>query len=150
VLRLADAVDEELQRLDGMHLVEDAAKDVELLEGGGREELLLLARARLVDVDRGPDALLGRAAVEDELHVARALELLEDQLVHLRARVDQRRREDRQRPAVLDVPSAREERLRTLEAPRVESARERAAAASLEQVVGAAEARQRVHEDDDV
>jgi len=36
------------------------------------------------------------AAVEAELHVAGALELLEDHFVHLGAGVDQRGREDRQ------------------------------------------------------
>ena len=47
------------------------------------EEQLLVAGARRVDVDRRVDAALGELAVEPQLHVAGALELLEDHLVHL-------------------------------------------------------------------
>src|SRR5437773_7270255 len=49
------------------------------------EELLFLARARLGNVDGGPDALLGQQAVEGDLGVTGALELFEDDLVHSRS-----------------------------------------------------------------
>src|SRR3546814_10303728 len=49
--------------------------------------------ARTVDVDRREDALLGQGPRQTQLHVAGALELLEDHLVHLRAGLDQGGRE---------------------------------------------------------
>src|SRR5690606_18179140 len=55
------------------------------------EELFFLPRAGLRDVDRREDPLLGERPVEGDLHIAGALELLEDHLVHPRAGVDQRR-----------------------------------------------------------
>ena len=61
----------------------------------GVEQLFFAARARLRDVDRRPDAAVGQLAVEHQLHVAGALELLEDQLVHAAAGVDQRGADDR-------------------------------------------------------
>src|SRR3712207_7529420 len=51
------------------------------------------------DVERGVDALLGQRAVELDLAVAGPLELLEDHVVHPRPGLDQRRGDDRQRPA---------------------------------------------------
>ena len=64
-----------------------------------------------VDVDGREDALVGQLAVEADLHVAGALELLEDDLVHARAGVDQRRGEDGERAAELDVAGRAEELL---------------------------------------
>src|SRR5690606_24303857 len=77
-----------------------APGDLDLL---GREQLLFATGARGVDVDGREDALVGEGTREPELHVAGALELLEDRLVHLRSGLDERGREDRQRAAALDV-----------------------------------------------
>ena len=60
------------------------------LSSSGVQQQLLLARAGLVDVDGGEDAAVGELAVEHDLRVAGALELLEDHLVHARAGVDER------------------------------------------------------------
>src|SRR6267154_2767438 len=64
---------------------------------------------------RGEHALLGDAPVEVDLAVAGALELLVDDVVHLRARVDERRGENREAPALLDVTGGAEEALGTLQ-----------------------------------
>src|SRR4051794_11410788 len=108
-LRLLHAVQEQLDRLLRVERAHDPAQlpdDVELLL---RHEDLLTPRPGGVDVDGGEDALVGQLARQPQLHVPGALELLEDDLVHLRAGFDQRRRHDRQRTAVLDVPGSAEE-----------------------------------------
>ena len=98
----------------------------------------------------GIDAALGDLAIEHELHVARALELLEDHLVHARARLDQRRRDDRERAALLDVARGAEELLRLLHRLRVQTAGHDLAAVRDHGVVRPREARDRVEQDDDV
>src|SRR5690606_13238013 len=74
------------------------------------------------DVDGGVDALLDEAAVEVELGVAGALELLEDDLVHLRAGVDEGGADDGERAAAFDGPGGAEELLRALEGVGVQTA----------------------------
>jgi hypothetical protein len=71
----------------------------------------------------------GELAVEAQLHVAGALELLEDHLVHAAAGVDQRRGEDRERAALLDVAGRAEELLRRVQRVGVDTAGEDLAAA---------------------
>ncbi len=82
------------------------------LSASRRQQQLLLAGARAGHVDGGEDALLHQAAVEVDLHVAGALELLEDDLVHPAAGVDQRGGDDGEAAAVLDVARGAEELLR--------------------------------------
>src|SRR3954453_24073737 len=114
-LRLPHAVEQQLERLLGLQGVEDPPEPPDDLELVRRQQELLLAGSGGVDVDRREDPLVRELAVELELHVAGALELLEDDLVHPRAGLDQRRREDRQRSAVLDVARSTEEPLRRIE-----------------------------------
>jgi hypothetical protein len=111
------------------------------------EEQLFLARRALVDVEAREDALLHQLAIQVDLAVARALELLEDDLVHARARVDERRRDDGERAALLDVARGAEEALRLVQRVRVDAAGEDLAARRDDGVVGAREARDRVEED---
>src|SRR5690349_769756 len=85
-LRLPELLDEELHGLLGLHLREHAAEDPGPLEDVRREELLLLARARGGEVDGREDAPVGQLAGQHDLGVPRALELLEDDLVHAAAR----------------------------------------------------------------
>ena len=68
----------------------------------------------------------------------------------LRAGLDERGGEDRQRAAVLDVARGAEEPLRRVERARVDTAGEDAPAGRGREVVGAAEAGDRVEQDDDV
>jgi hypothetical protein len=76
----------------------------------------------LLDVDRREHAAVGELAIEVDLGVARPLELLEDHFVHARAGVDQRGRDDGQRPALFDVASRAEEALRPLQGVAVHTA----------------------------
>ena len=82
------------------------------------------------DVDGREDAPLGQPAVEVQLHVAGALELLVDHVVHAAAGVDQAGGDDRQAAALLDVARGAEEALGRVERDRVDTAGERAAAAA--------------------
>src|SRR5829696_514487 len=88
-LGLAHPVHDQLQGLRGVEGAEDAAElpghDQLLL----RQQQLLLAGRGGVDVQGGEDAALGQLAVQADLHVPGALELLEDDLVHPRPGVDQ-------------------------------------------------------------
>src|SRR5918912_207147 len=82
VLGLAEALQDDLHLLDGREGVEDAAHDPDAVEVFLRDEQLFLARARPLEVDGREEALVGEPTVEVNLAVARALELLEDAVVH--------------------------------------------------------------------
>ncbi len=56
-------------------------------------------------------ALVHQPAVEVQLHVARALELFKDHIVHPRACLHQRRGDDRQRAALFNVGAEPKKRL---------------------------------------
>ena len=75
---------------------------------------------------------------------------IRDSLVHLRAGLNQSRREDRQRAAVLDVARRAEELLRRVERGRVDAAGQDASGRRCREVVGAREAGDAVQQDDDV
>ena len=113
-------------------------------------EQLLAAGAGADDVDGREVAPLGQLAVEVQLHVAGALELLVDHLVHARAGVDQAGGDDGQGAALLDVARAAEELLGRVQRDGVDAAGQRASGGGDGQVVGAGEAGDGVEEDDDV
>src|SRR5215210_8771320 len=108
---LLELLNQELYLLGAVEGVEDAADLPDPLGLGRLHEQLFLARRGVLDVDGRVDPAVRQLAVEPQLHVARALELLEDDLVHPAAGLDQRCREDRERAAVLDVARRPEELL---------------------------------------
>src|SRR3954470_10549374 len=69
-------VEQELHRVDRAHLHQDPAQHPHLGKGALLDEQLFLAGSRLADVERGEDALVRDLAVENDLAVAGALELL--------------------------------------------------------------------------
>ena len=85
-----------------------------------------------------------------QFHVAGALELLVDHVVHPAARVDQRGRDDRDAAPLLDLPGRAEEPLGAVQRRGVEAARERPAAWGNHQVVRTGKPGQAVEQDDDV
>ena len=87
---------------------------------------------------------------EVQLHVARALELLVDHVVHAAAGIDQAGGDDGQAAAFFDVARRAKEALGRIQGRRVETAGQRAAAGRHDQVVGARQARDAVQQDDDV
>src|SRR5207244_11453800 len=104
-----DLVVQELHRLDGIQLREELAEDPDAVEDVARKEQLLLPCPRAGEIDGREHPLVHQAAVEMDLHVARALELLEDHLVHPAPRIDQRGADDGEAAAVLDVAGGAEE-----------------------------------------
>src|SRR5579885_1399815 len=128
VLGLLHLVEEQFERLLRLERVQHPAQLPHDLQFVRREQDLFLAGTGRVDIDRREDPLVREPAVELELHVAGALELLEDDLVHPRAGVDQRGREDRQRAAVLDVARGTEEPLRRVQRGAVDTTGEDATA----------------------
>ena len=85
----------------------------------------LVARAGGDGVDGREDAAgVGQVAVELELHVAGALELLKDDLVHLGAGVDEGGGEDGERAAVFDVAGRAQETLGRIQGRRINAARQ--------------------------
>src|SRR3546814_16492577 len=95
-------------------------------------------------------ALVGDLAVEHDFRVTRALEFFEDDLVHAAAGIDQRGGDYRQRTAFLDVARGAEETLRALKRIGVDAAGQNLARRGNDGVVGAAEARDRIEQDDDI
>src|SRR5207248_5830881 len=73
-----DLVHEQLEPRTTLEGVEHPTELPHLLELDALEQELLVAGGGAVDVDRRVDAALGQLAVEPQLHVAGALELLED------------------------------------------------------------------------
>src|SRR5712691_911037 len=114
-LGLRQALQEQLHRFDGGERGEHLAQDPRAVELVLGHEQLLLARAAAVDVDGGEDALVGELAVEHDLRVARPLELLEDHVVHARARLHQGAGDDGERAALFHVARGAEEALGPLQ-----------------------------------
>src|SRR6266851_4514387 len=81
----------------GRPWVEELPQHPHLLQDLFFDQQLFAAGAGPVDVDRREDALLVHAPVEVNFHVAGALELLVDHVVHARARVDEGGGEDGER-----------------------------------------------------
>ncbi len=147
---LQQQVDDHLGDGRGVELAEGLADGPDRVELAGAEQKLLAARAGLVDVDGGEDPLLGQLAVEVDLHVARALEFLEDHLVHSGAGLDQRSGDDGETPSELDVAGRAEEALRPLQGARVETAGKGASGRLDGEVVCSRQSGHAVHEDHDV
>src|SRR5215210_2495936 len=108
---LLELLDQKLYLLRAVERVQDATHLPDPLGLGRLHEQLLLARRGVLDVDGGVDPAVRELALEVDLHVPRALELLVDYLVHPAPCLDERAGEDRERPAVLDVPRGPEEPL---------------------------------------
>src|ERR1700751_551655 len=117
-------VEQEFDRGKLIHGVQELAQDPHLGELALIGDQLFLAGAGTVDVDRREHALLGDAPVEVDLAVAGALELLVDDIVHLRAGIDERRRQDGETAALLDVARRAEEALGALQCVGVDAAGE--------------------------
>src|SRR5437764_1072462 len=127
-LGAAHLAEQELHRVDDVERVQELPQDPDAVELLVVHEQLFLARSRAVDVEAREDALLHQLAIEHDLRVTRSLELLEDHFVHARSRVDQRRADDGQRAAFLDVAGRAEEPLGLVECVRVDAAGEDLAA----------------------
>ncbi len=136
--------------LGGRHVEELAPNLGHLVVICLAQEEFLLARAALGEIHRRPDAHVGQFTREDEFHVAGALELLKDEVVHAAAGLDQHRGDDRQAAAVLDLSRRAEHLLGVLQRPNVEAAGHRSPTGTDEIVEGATEAGERIEQDEHV
>src|SRR5205807_5898946 len=103
-----------------------------------------------LDIDGGEGPALLQLAVEVQFHVAGALELFVDHVVHAAPGIDQRGGDDRDAPALLDLPRGAEEPFGPVEGGRIQSSREGSAAGRNHQVVRAGKPGEAVEQDDDV
>src|ERR1700712_5279661 len=150
VLGLLQPFQQQLERLLSVEAREHPAElpdDGQLLLA---HEQLFTTSSGLYGVDGREDPLVREIAPQPDLHVAGALELLEDDLVHLRATFDEGSRENGQRSAVLDVARGAEELLRRVERSRVDTTGQDPAARRRGEVVGATQAGDPVEEHHDV
>src|SRR5947208_10066999 len=82
-----ELVEQQLHGFHGVQLGERLAEEPDLLQLVLLEQELFLPCAGLFDVDGRENALVHQPAVQVDLHVTRALEFLEDHIVHPTARV---------------------------------------------------------------
>src|ERR1035437_6042484 len=150
VADLFQAADEQLHGFDRGERVEHLAENPDARQILFGYEQLFLAGSGALDVDGREDALVDELAVQDDLHVAGSLELLEDDLVHARAGVDERGGDDGERAALFDVAGGAEESLGSLQGVRVHAAGEDFAGGGHDGVVGAGETGDGVEENDHI
>ena len=141
---------EQFHGFDGRERVEHLAQDPDALQVFLGDEQLFLTRAGALNVDGREDALVDELAVEDDFHVAGALELFEDDFVHARAGVDERGGDDGERAAFFNVAGRAEEALGALQGVGIDAAGEHFAGGRNDGVVGAGETGDGVEQDDDV
>src|SRR5207245_7323211 len=97
----AEPLEKRVPGVDRLGPCQGAAEEMDALELVLGEEQLFAARARLEDLERGEDPPVGQLPSEVELHVPRALEFFEDDVVHPRARLDENGADDGQGSAFL-------------------------------------------------
>lgn len=85
------------------HGSQNFAKDPYALEYFIRQQQVFLAGSRTIDIYGREDAFFGKVAIKIDFHIACSLELFEDHLIHARSRVNERRSDDGQAPAALDI-----------------------------------------------
>src|SRR4051812_543525 len=100
------------------------------------EQEFFFARAGTVDVDRRPNALIDKFTVEVKFHVARALELLENDIVHTRAGIDEGSGENREASSLFEVSGRPEKALRLVQSVRIDTTGEYFARRGYFSVVG--------------
>src|SRR3954466_1724951 len=95
--------EEPLDCFPGFVAGEAATDQVDLFEFPRLEKQFLAAGPGKEDVHCRVNALIADFAIEDHLHVAGALEFLEDELVHSAAGLDERGRHDGERASFLGI-----------------------------------------------
>ena len=119
-------IEEKFHAVERRHGREYLAQDPNSVQYVFGKKQFFAARAGTVDIHGGEDAFFGKMTVEIDLHVARPLEFLEDDLIHAGARVRQCRGYDGEAAAFLHVTSGAEEAFGALQSIGIEAAGEHA------------------------
>src|ERR1035437_2038280 len=150
----ADLVQQELQACGGAAVVgqgvEHPAELPDLLKLGLVEEQLFVAGGAGIDVDRRGDPPFGQAPGGPELHVAGALYVRENDLVHFGSGLHQGSGQDGERPALFDIAGLPEELLGWVQGTRIDATGHDPAGRGLGQVVGPGQAGDAVENNHDV
>src|SRR5437870_9434093 len=88
-LRFRQPADQQLHGLDRREWAQDLAQHPHAAQLIWWQKEFVLTRARALNVDSRKNALIGKSPVEIDFHVAGALELFEDDVVHAAAGIDQ-------------------------------------------------------------
>ena len=132
-----------LGRLGGAPVGQGSPYHPYALELAPVEQEILAARTRFIEIDGGENALLSHVAVEMELHISGALELLEYHIIHAAARLYQGCREYGNGTALLKIASCAEKFLGLVKSRGVETSAESPAARRLDKIVRPCELRDR-------
>ena len=116
-------------------------------ERRGVKELGLLARARRGNVDGGKEAAVSQAAIKNEFHIPRTLELLGNHVIHAAAGIDKGSGEDGQRASPFQLSGCAKEALGHLQCIGVHPATQGAPGLRV-QVMRAGQAGERIQYDD--
>jgi len=94
--RCPQFVQQEFHGFQCAHGIDDAAQNVHLGQDILAYQQIFLARAGLGDIDGLIHAFVLQFSVQDDFAVPGSLEFFENNFVHFRTRIDQRRRNDGQ------------------------------------------------------
>lgn len=147
---MLEVADEDFHGLGGGEFRELAAEEEDALVFVGVEEEFVAAGAGFDDLDGWKDPHFGDGAIEVQLHVAGAFELLEDEVVHAAFGFDEGGAEDGEAAAFFGVAGGSKEFARFSEGLGIDAAAHGATFSGLEIVVGAGHAGDGVEEDDDI
>ena len=137
-------------RRRGDHLIVHAAHQPDPRRDVGAEQQFLAAGGGARNVNGGEDAPLLQGTREVQFHIAGALELLVNHVIHAGAGIHQAGGDDGQRAALFDVAGCAEEPLGRVQRRGVNPARKRPPGGVDHQVVRPRETGDRIHGDEDI
>src|SRR3984893_5626785 len=149
-LGLGQAAQQKFHRFDRGERAEYLAQNPDAAQLVGWKEQFVFTCAGALDIDSRENALVGEAAVQVDFHVAGALELFKDDVVHAAAGVDQRGGDDGERAAFFNVTGCGKETPRALQGVGVNTAGEHFAGWRSDRVVSARQASDRVEKNNHV
>ena len=102
-LRLFDLIDQQLHTVHGVERIEHLAQDPDAVELIIIQQEFFFPGPGAVDINGRKHPLVHQSAIEMDFHITGAFELLKDDLIHPTPGIHQRRRDNRQTPAFLDI-----------------------------------------------
>src|SRR5208283_2504126 len=149
-LGFGEAAEQKLHGLDRRERAEHFAQNPNAAQLVGRKQEFVFTSAGALNIDGREHTLIGEAAIEIDFHVACALELFKDDVVHAAAGINQGGGDDGERAPLFDVAGGGKEAARALEGVSVNTAAEDFAGGRCDGVIGAREAGNGVEKNDDI